>query len=636
MTAKTTSTYDEGSIHVLEGLDAVRKRPGMYIGSTDRRGLHHLAYEIVDNAVDEALSGFGEVIEVAFVEGDGVRVRDYGRGVPTGMHVSGKSTPEIIFTVLHAGGKFGQGGYKSSGGLHGVGSSVVNALSKFMKIRIFRDGKEHLIEFENGGHVKTPLKVIGKTKEQGTEVTFFPDGEVFSALKYNFETIAERLRETAFLMKGMRIVLRDERVGTEKEEEFYFENGLADFVDYVNMDKIKISPVQFYTGENGGIEIDIGMQWNDGYSETVLSFVNNVRTKDGGTHETGFKTALTRAVNDVAREQGYLKKNNSNLEGGDIREGFVGIISVRIPEDILQFEGQTKSKLGTSEARSLVDGFFYERVKRYMVENPNVSEHLIQKAVKAQQVREEAKKARDKARNDTKGRKKSVLSGKLTDATSKNPKERELFLVEGDSAGGSAKQGRDRVTQSVLSLRGKVLNTEGESVSKIMANAEIQMMVEAIGAGVGFDFNIESMNYDKIIIMTDADTDGSHIQTLLLTFFYRHMTKMIEEKKVYLAKPPLYKVSKGKEEVYLWTNNELRLLLDEWKDGYTVMRFKGLGEMDADQLFETTMCKEKRVLVQVELTDVVLADKTFDTLMGGNADKRKEWLTENVDFNMDS
>lgn len=635
MSTKVTANYDEGSIQVLEGLDAVRKRPGMYIGSTDRRGLHHLVFEIVDNAVDEALSGHGEKIDVAFVEGDGIRVRDYGRGVPTGQHGSGKSTPEVIFTVLHAGGKFGQGGYKSSGGLHGVGSSVVNALSKYVKVRIFRDGKEHVIEFENGGKVKTPLTVVGKSKEQGTEVTFYPDDTIFSVTRYNFDAIAERLRETAFLMKGMKIVLSDERKEVEKVEEFHFENGLADFVDYVNQDKYKISPVQFYSGENGSIEMDIAIQWNDGYSETVLSFVNNVRTKDGGTHETGFKTALTRAVNDVARESGQLKKKDSNLEGGDIREGFVGIISVRIPENILQFEGQTKSKLGTSEARSLVDNFFYERVKRYMIENPKVAEHLIGKAVKAQQVREEAKKARDKARNGTKSRKKSILNGKLTDATSTDPKVRELFLVEGDSAGGSAKQGRDRETQGILSLRGKVLNTEGEKVSAIMENLEIRMITEAIGAGVGFEFEVDDMKYDKIIIMTDADTDGSHIQVLLLTFFYRHMTKLIEAKKVYLAKPPLYKVTKGKETKYLWTQHELKLLIDEWKDGYMITRFKGLGEMDAVQLYETTMCKENRVLVQVELTDTVLADKTFDTIMGSSPDKRKEWLTDNVDFELE-
>lgn len=635
MVEKLTGSYDEGSIHILEGLDAVRKRPGMYIGSTDRRGLHHLVFEIMDNSVDEALSGYGREIEVALVEGDGIRVRDYGRGVPTGSHESGKSTPEIIFTVLHAGGKFGQGGYKSSGGLHGVGASVVNALSKSVKVRIFRDKKEHLIEFENGGKVKTPLKVVGKTKEQGTEVTFYPDAEVFSVTKYNFDSISERLRETAFLMKGMKIVLKDERIGLEKEEIFCYEDGLADFVKYINQDKTSISPVQFYAGENGVIEIDIGMQWNDSYSETVLSFVNNVRTKDGGTHETGFKTALTRAVNDVAKERGLLKKTSPNLEGGDIREGFVGIISVRIPEDILQFEGQTKSKLGTSEARSLVDNFFYDRVKRYMVENPSVSDHLINKALKAQQVREEAKKARDKARNNTKGKKKNILSGKLTDASGKKREDCELYLVEGDSAGGSAKQGRDRSTQAILALRGKVLNTEGQSVSFAEKNLEINTIVAAIGAGIGYDFNVKDMRYGKVIIMTDADIDGLHIQTLLLTFFYRHMTKLVEDGRLYLAKPPLFKVTKGTEFRYLWTQNELRTLLSEWKDGYEVQRYKGLGEMNAEQLYETTMCKANRILTQVELTDVVLADKVFDTLMGDDSDKRKLWLTENVDFELD-
>lgn len=634
MTTKVTANYDEGSIQILEGLDAVRKRPGMYIGSTDRRGLHHLVFEIMDNSVDEALSGHGNVIEVALVAGDGVRVRDYGRGVPTGTHVSGKSTPEIIFTVLHAGGKFGQGGYKSSGGLHGVGASVVNALSKYVSVRIFRDGKEHLIEFENGGHVKTPLKVVGKSKDMGTEVTFYPDETIFSVTKYNFDAIAERLRETAFLMKGMKIVLKDERNETEKEEEFFFENGLADFVDYVNMDKVKISPVQFYTGENGGIEIDIGMQWNDGYSETVLSFVNNVRTKDGGTHETGFKTALTRAVNDVAKDQGYLKKKDANLEGGDIREGFVGIISVRIPEDILQFEGQTKSKLGTAVARSLVDNFFYDKVKRYMIENPQVSEHLILKAVRAQQIREEAKKARDKARNNTKGKRYNALSGKLTDATNKDRSTCELFLVEGNSASGTAKGGRDRTTQAILELRGKVLNTEGMTVAKALENAEISTIVAAIGGDVGYDFDVDAMRYDKVILMTDADTDGSHIQILLLTFFYRHMRKMVEAGKVYIAQPPLYSVTVGKKVKYLWTEREMRLYIEKLKPGYLVRRFKGLGEMDKDELSETTLDKNNRVLLQVELTDIVLADRTFDTLMGNDASKRKVWLEDNVDFDL--
>lgn len=628
--------YNESSIQILEGLDAVRKRPGMYIGSTDRRGLHHLVYEIFDNAVDEALNGYGDTINISILEGDGIRIRDYGRGVPVGMHESGKSTPEIIFTVLHAGGKFGQGGYKSTGGLHGVGAAVVNALSRKLTVRIFKDGEEYKLDFENGGKVLNPLTKIGKTKEpQGTEVTFYPDKEIFTQLKYNFDTVAERLRESAFLMKGMKISLQDLRREDGKKEEFYYENGLADFVEYLNMDKTTISPVQFFTGENNDIELDIGIQWNDSYTETVLSFVNNVRTKDGGTHETGFKTALTRAVNDVAREKEYLKKKDKNLEGGDIREGLVGIISVRIPEDILEFEGQTKSKLGTSEARSVVDNFFYERIKRYMVENPSVAEHLISKAIKAQQVREEAKKARDSARGKTKGRKRNALSGKLTDATSKKREECELFLVEGDSAGGTANGARDRKTQAVLKMRGKSLNTEGMRTSEIEKNEEIRLIIDAIGAGVGEDFELESARYGKVIVMTDADVDGSHIQTLILTFIYRHMPKLIEDGRVYIAKPPLYQVTKGKESRYLWTQTELKELLEEWGEGCTVHRFKGLGEMNDVQLEETTMSPEGRVLIRVRLTDVVLADKIFSTLMGSNVAVRKEWIIDNVDFELD-
>ncbi len=634
---QVTNTYDDDSISVLEGLDAVRKRPGMYIGNTSSAGLHHCTFEIVDNSIDEALAGYGRRIVVTIMQGNAIRVRDYGRGVPVGWNKAmNKSTPEVIFTVLHAGGKFGQGGYKSSGGLHGVGSSVVNALSVFMTVRIYRDGKEHIIEFEDGGKVKTPLTVVGDTDDQGTEVTFLPNKDIFSTTKYKFDVLAERLRETAFLMKGMEIVLRDERGEEVKEEVFKYDGGLGDFVNYLNQGKEAMSPVQFYTGEKGGVEMDIALQWNDGYSENILSFVNNVRTKDGGTHETGFKTALTRAVNDYAKANNYLKAKDKNLEGGDIREGVVGIVSVRVPEDILQFEGQTKGKLGTSEVRGYVDGYFYERVTQYLHENPQVAEYLITKAIRAQKVREDAKKARDKARNGDKNGSKGVKSDKLTLPSGRNPLLNELYLVEGDSAGGSAKQGRDRKTQGILSLRGKSLNVETASMSKIMSNNEIQSIVYAIGGGIGKEFAIEDINYDKVIIMTDADTDGAHIQVLLLTFFHRYMPKLISEGKVYIAMPPLYKVSdkKGKNIEYCWDDVQLKRIVKKYKKGYEIQRYKGLGEMNASQLWETTMNPENRTLLQVKVKDAVRADKTINTLMGSNVGIRRDWIEENVDFNV--
>lgn len=632
------NTYNDDSIQVLEGLDAVRKRPGMYIGSTSINGLHHCVYEIVDNAVDEALSGFGKKIIVTINADKSVTVRDYGRGVPVGMNEArGTSTAEVIFTVLHAGGKFGQGSYKSSGGLHGVGSSVVNALSERMSVRIFRDGKEHLIEFEHGGKVKTPLKVLGKSTDQGTEVTFLPDKEIFSTLKFKFDVLAERLRETAFLMRGMEIVLRDLRGDEPKEEVYLYENGLGDFIHYLNQEKEVVSPVQFYEGAKEEIEIDIAMQWNDSYTETILSFVNNVRTRDGGTHETGFKSALTRAVNDYAKASNFLKAKDKNLEGGDIREGLVGIVSVRVPEEILQFEGQTKGKLGTAQARGYVDAFLYEKVTQYLHENPQAAETLVAKAIKAQKVREEARKARDKARDKTKN-KKALLSEKLTVPTSRTPEKCELYIVEGDSAGGSAKQGRDRKTQGILPLRGKSLNVETASMDKIVKNVEISTLINAIGGGSGREFSIEDVNYHKVIIMTDADTDGAHIQVLLLTFFYRYMRPLIDAGYLYIAQPPLYKVSKqvGKKvkEEYCWSNSELREITNRFKSGYTIQRYKGLGEMNPNQLWETTMNPENRVLIQVKNEDVVLADRTFEILMGGKADLRREWLTENVDFDL--
>ncbi|MDP4163336.1 MAG: DNA topoisomerase IV subunit B, partial [Bacillota bacterium] len=536
--------YNDDAIQVLEGLEAVRKRPGMYIGSTDARGLHHLVYEIVDNSVDEALGGFGNQIIVKIHKDNSISVVDRGRGMPTGMHKLGKPTPEVILTVLHAGGKFGQGGYKTSGGLHGVGASVVNALSEWLVVTIKRDGFVYEQRFENGGKPVSTLEKIGKTNQTGTTIHFKPDPTIFSTTAYNYETLCERLRESAFLLKGFKIEIIDER--HDVNDVFHFESGIKAFVEYLNEEKDTLHPVVSIEGVQNSIEVDFAFQFNDGYSENVLSFVNNVRTKDGGTHEAGSKTAMTRVFNDYARKVGLLKEKDKNLDGADIREGLSAIISVRIPEELLQFEGQTKGKLGTSEARSAVDAVVSEHLSYFLEENPDISSLLIRKSIKAYQAREAARKAREDARSGKK-RKRSdaILSGKLTPAQSRNPLKNELYLVEGDSAGGSAKQGRDRRFQAVLPLRGKVINTEKAKLADIFKNEEINTIIHAIGAGVGADFNLEDVNYEKVIIMTDADTDGAHIQVLLLTFFYRYMKQLIEAGKVFIALPPLYKVSKG-------------------------------------------------------------------------------------------
>ncbi|MBD7963974.1 MULTISPECIES: DNA topoisomerase IV subunit B [Bacillales] len=627
--------YNDDAIQVLEGLEAVRKRPGMYIGSTDARGLHHLVYEIVDNAVDEALGGFGDYIHVKIHKDNSVSVSDDGRGMPTGMHKLGKPTPEIIFTVLHAGGKFGQGGYKTSGGLHGVGASVVNALSEWLEVTIHRDGKTYRQRFENGGKPATTLEVIGNTRKSGTTVHFKPDPTMFSTINYNYETLSERLREAAFLLKGIKIVLEDARNG--EKDEFQFDTGLEAFVKYLNEDKDSLHTVVSFEGIQNEIEVDFAFQYNDGYAENVLSFVNNVRTKDGGTHESGAKTAITRSINEYARKTNMLKEKDKNLDGSDIREGLTAVVSVRIPEEFLQFEGQTKSKLGTSEARSAVDAVVAVKLAYFLEENPAISEMLIRKSIKAAQAREAARKAREDARNGKKNKRKdSMLSGKLTPATSKNPERNELYLVEGDSAGGSAKQGRDRKFQAILPLRGKVINTEKAKLADIFKNEEINTIIHAIGAGVGSDFTLKDVNYDKIVIMTDADTDGAHIQVLLLTFFYRYMKPLIEEGKVFIALPPLYKVSKGtgKKEVieYAWDEDELREAQKKIGKGYIIQRYKGLGEMNADQLWETTMDPDTRTLIRVRIDDAARAEKRVSVLMGDKVEPRRKWIEEHVAF----
>jgi len=634
----THLNYNEESIQVLEGLEAVRKRPGMYIGSTDGRGLHHLVYEIVDNAIDEVLAGYGKNIKVTIHENNSISVQDNGRGIPTGMHKSGKPTPEVIFTVLHAGGKFGSGGYKTSGGLHGVGASVVNALSEWVEVKIYRDGNIYQLRFEDGGKPVTNLEVIGKTKETGSIITFKPDPEVFSTTVYSFDILSERLRESAFLLKELKIELIDLR--NDSSEIFFYEDGIKSFVSFLNEGKDCLHEVVYFEGKAQEIEVNVAFQYSGSYSENILSFVNNVRTKDGGTHETAAKTALTRVFNDYARRNGLLKEKDKNLEGADIREGLAAIVSVRIPEHLLQFEGQTKSKLGTPEARSAVDNVVAEKLVFFFEENRAIATQLIKKATKAAQVREAARKAREEARSGKSKRKKETnLSGKLTPAQTKNPQRNELFLVEGDSAGGSAKLGRNRAFQAILPLRGKVINTEKAKMEDIFKNEEINTMIHTIGAGVGSSFDINDVNYSKIIIMTDADTDGAHIQVLLLTFFFRYMRELVEAGKVYIALPPLYKVSKGqgKKQVveYAWTDDDLGGVIAKVGKGYMLQRYKGLGEMNADQLWDTTMDPETRTLIQVTVEDAADADHRVTTLMGDKVEPRREWIEQNVDFTME-
>lgn len=630
MLEQNNQNYDASQIQVLEGLEAVRKRPGMYIGSTSSRGLHHLVYEIVDNSIDEALAGYCKNIKVYIHKDNSVTVVDDGRGMPVGIHPKmGKPTVEVIMTVLHAGGKFGGGGYKVSGGLHGVGASVVNALSELCEVIVTRDGYVWKQSYKRGA-VLTGLEKIGEAEGSGTKVHFKPDHEIFEETEYDFEILSQRLRELAFLNKGINITLIDEREGEVKEEVYHYEGGIKSFVSYLNRNKEVLHDEPIYVeGLKDGIAVEVSLQYHDGFNENIFTFANNIDTVEGGTHLAGFKTALTRVMNDYGRRFGHLKESDKNLSGDDIREGLIAVVSVKISEP--QFEGQTKTKLGNSEVRSAVDSISGEGISTFLEENPEVGKIIIEKALLASRAREAARRARELTRKSVLER--SSLPGKLADCSSKDPKECEIYIVEGDSAGGSAKQGRDRKFQAILPLRGKIMNVEKQRLDKILGSDTIRSMVTAIGAGIGPEFDIEKIRYNRIIIMTDADVDGAHIRTLLLTFFYRYMRDLVEQGHVYIAQPPLYKISKGKQERYAYSDAAADEIIEEFggKDSsVNVQRYKGLGEMNAGQLWETTMDPESRILLRADIEDAMVADEIFTILMGDKVEPRREFIQKNA------